>query len=106
MYFIDEQNVFFAEISEDAGKVAGLFEHRTGCSLDIGTELFCDNVAERCFTESGRSGQENVVEGFIPANGCGNENLQILDYFFLTCEFVECLRSQRQFEIILGKPFR
>lgn len=81
--FVDEENVAFFEAGEEAGEVARFVDGRAGGGTDVYTHLFAKDVGEGGFAESGRAGEEDVVEN-IPAPARGlHEQFQAFADFVL-----------------------
>ena len=62
MNLVDEKHVVFIEGSEDAGKVAGLVEHRARSNLEAYAEFVGYDVAESGFSQSRRTVEQGMVE--------------------------------------------
>ena len=96
--FVDEEEVAFLEIGEDAGEVACFFDLRTGGGVEGGAGGGGDDVGEGGFSESGRAGEENVFENVVALfGGFDHENEAVFD-FFLTMEVVEVGGAQGDVE--------
>ena len=101
MNLVDEQHIVLLERSEYTRKVAGLVEHRTGCDLEIHTQLIGDNACECGLAESGRSEQQQVVQCLATHTRSLDEHFEILNNLFLTVERVEIRRAQRALEFLV-----
>jgi hypothetical protein len=69
MDFIEEEDLFFFQRSEDGGEVAFAFEERAGAGFDGDLEFIGDDLGEGGFAEARRAVEENVVEGFTAVAG-------------------------------------
>lgn len=95
--FVDEEDVAFLEIREEAGEVAGFFDDGAGGDADVFAELVAEDEGERGFAEAGRAGEENVVERFAALFGGADHDLETLDGFGLAGEVGEGERAERGF---------
>ena len=102
MNLVDEKHVVFIEGSEDAGKVAGLVEHRARSNLEAYAEFVGYDVAESGFPQSRRTVEQGVVERLATEPCSGNENAEVLDDFLLTCEIVEFHRSEGTLKVAVA----
>ncbi len=64
MDLIDEEHITFAEIRQQRGQVAGLFDRRAGCDAEVYPHLIGDDARKRCFAEARRAIEQHMVERF------------------------------------------
>ena len=89
---VDEQDILFVQIRQDGGQVPRSFDHRTGSHLDVHPHLPGHDISQRGLPETGRTVEEDVIQGLLPLF-CGlDENGEVLLDLLLTD--------------ILGKTFR
>ena len=62
MYFINKQNIIRFEIGEQAGKITGFIKHRTRGNSYFYSQLIRNNICKRCFSKTGRTVQQYMVE--------------------------------------------
>ena len=60
-----------------------------------------NDVRQRGFPKSGRTGKKDVVEGFSPGSSCFEEDAQIISNLFLANELVERLRAQLSLDVFV-----
>ena len=107
MDFVDKKNVAFLEIRQHAGQVGGLIEDRPGRNFYIRRHFIGDNVRKSCFTQPRGTGEEHMVQRFMPMLRRCDENLQVVDNIFLSDKFVEGRRTERMVELgLIVEPFR
>ena len=100
--FVDEEHIVFFEGGEDAGKVAGLVEHRSGGGLHAHSQLVGDDAREGCLAQTGRTEEQYVVERFA-AHACRlDEYLEVGHYLVLTVECLETAGTQCAFELFVA----
>ena len=58
VHLIDEEHIAGVKIGEQRGKIAGLFNRRTGRDADVDAELIGNDGGKRRFTQSGRAVQQ------------------------------------------------
>ncbi len=100
---VDEEHVARLQVGEQRGEIAGALNDRPGRQAVADAHLARDDLGQRRLAETGRTREENMVEGFA-ARACGqNKHPQILADLALPDEIVEGERSQRGFaEIVLA----
>ena len=64
MNLVDEQHIAVLELRENRRQITCSFEGRTRRDLEIGAHLGGDDVGERGFSETGRTGEKQMVGGF------------------------------------------
>lgn len=70
MYFIYKQDVVGFQIGKYSGQIACPFYRRSAGDADINIKLFADEVGQRCFTQSGRAIEEDMLQCLFPFFGC------------------------------------
>jgi hypothetical protein len=100
---VDEEHVARLQVGEQRGEIAGALNDRPGRQAVADAHLARDDLGQSRLAETGRTREENMVEGFA-ARACGrNKDPQILADLALPDEIVEGERSQRGFgEIVLA----
>src|SRR5580704_5242114 len=64
MDFVEKENLFAFERSENRGEIAFALEQRSGARLDRHVEFVGDDLGERSLAESWRPVEQNVIERF------------------------------------------
>ena len=59
--FVNEQDVAFLEIGQQAGEVAGFLDGGAAGALEVGAHGLGEDVGEGGFAEAGRAAEQNVV---------------------------------------------
>jgi hypothetical protein len=96
--FVDEQNPAALNVREQPREVAGLLDHRTTCGAHFRAHGIANDVGESGFSKPRRAAQENVLQRVIARLRRIHHHLETLDRFFLTREFLEKRRTQRNFK--------
>ena len=71
------------------GQVAGFIQDRAGCALQPCPHLIRDDMGQGRFSQSGRAGQEDVVQRFPPFPGCGDEHAEVVHDLLLSVKIAE-----------------
>ena len=100
VHLVDEQHVAVVEVREDRGEVAGALERGPARRLDARPHLGRDDPGERGLAESGRTGEQHVVDGLTALLRRVQHDLQVLAQAGLADELVEAPRPQRR---LLGR---
>ena len=98
MDFINEQDVPFIKVRQDAGEVKRLVDRRSRGDLDLGIHLVRYDVGKSCFTEAGRTGQEYMVECLAALFGSLDKDLEVRDDLILSRKLPELVRAQSAVE--------
>ena len=77
MNFIYEEDVTFLQVGKECRDVAGFFDRRSGCRSEFRFHLVSDDIREGRLAQSGRAGQENMVESFVTAECSFHVHAQI-----------------------------
>ena len=93
MDFINEEDVTFLDIREDASEVSGFFNLRARGGVQVSAGGIRDDISQGGFTEAGRAREENVLEHIIAHLGSLNHEHESLGDFFLAVEFFKSRRS-------------
>ena len=96
--FVDEQDVPLFEVGQQGREIAGLGNHRAGRRAEADAHLLGHDLRERRLAETGRAGEQHVIEGVAAALGSLNEDPQVGPRALLPDELVERLRADRRFE--------
>ena len=86
MYFINEQYIIRFKTCQDTGKITRLIKYRTGSYFKSNPQFIGNNIAQCCFSQSGRTMKQNMVKRFSTKPGCLDKDTQIVDYLILTTE--------------------
>ena len=89
--FVEKENLFGFEGSENRGEVAFAFEERAGAGLDGNIQFVGDNLREGGFAEAGRTVEENVIESFAAVAGRFQSDGDVFFDALLADVFVEAL---------------
>jgi len=87
--FIDEEDIAALEIGEDAGEVARFFDLGAGGGVEGGADGGGDDVCEGRFSETGRAGEEDVLEDVVALFGGFDHEHESLGDLFLAVEVLE-----------------
>src|SRR5947208_2956891 len=99
MDFIDEKDLAFADVAEDAGEVELLLQDGSRGLIDGCAEFLGDDVCECGFAESRRAIKQYVIERLTAAVGSLNRDGQVLFEFGLTGEIRQPGGPQTYFEL-------
>src|SRR5690606_15637134 len=99
---VDEEDVAFVEVRQDAGDARGLVERGPARGLDGGAHLLGDDVGEGGLAEAGRAGEHDVVERLAALEGGGEEDAEVVLDLLLPDELVERLGAELLLEVLLG----
>ena len=91
MDFVEKENFFAIERSENGGEVAFAFEQWTGAGLDGNVQFIGDDLGESGFAQSRRAIEQDVIEGFTTAASGFNGDGNIFFDALLAYVFVEAL---------------
>ena len=97
--FVDKQYVVFFQGCEDAGKVAGLVEHRAGGDFKSHSEFVGHDAGEGGLAQSGRAVEEDMVEGFVAHTSGGHKYAKVFHNLFLPAERLKRAGAERFFEV-------
>jgi len=78
MDLVDEQDVAALQVGEQPGDVDLALERRPGGRVDVHAELDGDDAGERRLAQTGRSGEQHMVERVAAVPGRGDEDLELL----------------------------
>ena len=96
---VDEQHVALLQVGEDAGHVDLALEGRAGGGVDADLHLGGDDAGEGRLAQSGRPGEQHVVEGLAAVAGRLDEDLELFLDAGLAHEVGELLGPQRLVEV-------
>jgi hypothetical protein len=94
--FVDEEQVAFLEVGQQAGEVAGFFDDGAGGDADVAAEFVAEDEGEGGLAEAGRAGEQDVVERVAAAFGRADHDLEAVDGFLLPGKIRERQRPQRR----------
>ncbi len=75
---VDEEDVALAELREHGGEVAGPLDGGTGGDVDGDAHLAGDDAGQARLAETGRAGEQHVVDGLGPAAGGLEDDLEVV----------------------------
>src|SRR3970282_2978933 len=74
---VDEEHVAFIEIGEQSGEVAGALDDRPRGRPDVDAHIAREDVGERCFPQTGRTMEQDVIQYVVAAAGRGDRDLEV-----------------------------
>jgi len=77
MNLVDEQHIASFQVGQQGGQIAGSFQHRTGSRAQVHLQFVGHDVGQRCFAESGRAKDQQMVECLTAFGGGLDENLHL-----------------------------
>src|SRR5512138_398165 len=81
--FVDEEDLFLAQVGEDGGQIALDLQGRTGCLLESDAEFVGDDGGQRGLAESGWTVEEDVVKRLTAASGGFDGDREVFLYLLL-----------------------
>ena len=100
--FVDEQHVSSFEVGEQASKISRFFDSGSAGAFEVGFHGFGDDVGQRGLSQSGRAGEEDVIEDVASLFGGGHGNFQAFFDFVLAGEIGKPRGAKRKFERRIG----
>src|SRR5438132_4389371 len=97
---VDEEDVARLERGEDRGDVALALERRAGDLAEADAELAPDDLRQRRLAETGRAGEEEVVEGVAARLGSVERDRELLLDALLAHKILERLWAKRALELL------
>jgi hypothetical protein len=91
---IDKEDVLTAQIGQYGGQVAGAFDGRPRCRLDVYPDFRGNDMGKAGLTQARRSVEQDVVECFATAAGGGNGYLEIFLGLVLSGKIGKVSRSE------------
>src|SRR5437762_2635691 len=98
---VNEQDVSFREVREDAHQVPGALERRAGGGGNLRSHFFGDDVGERGFAKPRRAVEESMFEGLLAAARRLKRDGELVHDILLPNVFAERRRAQRDIEALL-----
>ena len=99
---VDEENIALAQVGQDGGQIAGLFNGRAGGDLEIGIHLVGQDVAERGLAQTGRTVEQHVIQR-LPALACGlDQNANFVAQPLLADHLIQRARAQRVINFLVA----
>jgi hypothetical protein len=83
---VDEEQVAFFEAREQAGEVGGFLDHGARGHADVAAHLVAEDERQGRFAETGRAGEQDVVERFAATFGGTDHDLEAFDGLGLSGE--------------------
>lgn len=102
MDFVDEEDLLFADVGEDAGEVELLLEDGGGGLIEVDAEFVRDELGEGGFAEARGAEEEDVVEGFVALFGGLDGDGEIFLELGLAVEVGEGAGAESGFELAFG----
>src|SRR5579863_5751908 len=93
MDFVEEENFFLFERSQNGGKVTFAFEQRAGAGFDGYIQLVGNDLRQSRLAEAGRTVEQYVVERFATAARGFDCDSDVFFYFFLADVFAQRFRA-------------
>ena len=93
VHLVDEEHVAVVEVREDRRQVARAVEGRAARGLEPGAHRVRDDLGERRLAETGRSAEQQVVDGLAAAAGAVDQQLQLFLHALLADEVAERLSA-------------
>ena len=92
------KHVAFLQIGEQAGQVARFLDGWTAGAFEVGAHGLGDDVGQGGLAQSGRSAEQDVIQGFVALLGRLDGDFQPLLDLGLTGEIGEQRRPQRHLQ--------
>ena len=104
MNFVEEENLFSVERSENSGEVAFTFEQRAGACFDRDVQFVGDNLRKSGFAQARRAVEQNVIERFAAATRGFDSDGDVFFHALLPDVFIQVLGAHGGVEagVILG----
>ena len=83
MDFVDEEDVSFLQGSQEAGKVSGFFDRGPAGTFQVAAAFVGDDVGQSGFSESRRTGKQDMVQCLSPFPGGVHEEFELILDFVL-----------------------
>ena len=99
--FVDEQHVPFFQGGEKARQVARLVQHGTARHLHVHAHLICDDMRQGGLSESRRTVEQRVVQGFAAHLRGLDIDLQVGNDFLLSGEIIQLLRADNSVQFTI-----
>ena len=93
MDLVDEEDVALVELVKHGGQVAGPLEGRAGGDVDGDAHLGGDDAGQGGLAQTGRTGEQQVVDGLAAPAGRLEDDRQVLLQLGLADELVERARA-------------
>ena len=101
MNFINKEYIIRFETGQHTCQISRFIEHRTGGYLKADSQLVGNDIWKRCFSQSGRSVQQDMVECFATQACRLHKDAKVFHHLILSAKV---LKTQRP-ECILKIPF-
>ncbi len=102
MDLVDEQHVALVELGQDGGEVAGTLEGGTRRHVQRHAHLRGGDAGQRGLAETGRPGEQQVVDGLATPAGRLDDDAEVLLQLALADELGESARPQSDLDGILA----
>ena len=89
MHFVDEEDVARSQVGQDRCQVARPFNGGTGSDLDVDSHFSREYVCQSGFSQSGRSVEKDVLEGFLALFGSLDLDAQVFLDQVLPNQFIQ-----------------
>ena len=100
MDFVEEEDLLFAQVSQDGGEIALDLERGSRGLLEGDIELVGDDGGEGRFAQAGRAEEQHMIERFAARPGGFERDGQLFLRLGLADELAEPARAQLQLEIL------
>jgi hypothetical protein len=102
MDLVDEEDVVGLQVGEDGGQVAGAFQRGSRGDTEIDALLRGDDSGQGGLAQSGRAGEQHVVERPLFCDRRVQGDLETLFYRVLADELAEMTRSESYLVVIFN----
>ncbi len=99
---VDEENIAGAQVGQNRRQIAGAFDGRPGCDLDIDAHFVCQDMRQGGFSQPRRAVKQHVIERLATLAGGGNQNRQVFLDLFLPDQVAQVLRAQGVVYTVIG----
>jgi hypothetical protein len=97
MYLVDEEYGTRLEVGQNSDQISWALNCGSACHVYLSGHFRRDNMGKRCFSESGRAVEEDVIQCFLPLPCGGQKDGQIVLQLFLTDKLAQASRSEAEF---------
>ena len=94
MDLVDEQHIAVLELGEDGGEIPRPFERRARGDVQMAAHLGRDDARHGGLAEPGRTGEQEMVGGLVPATSGFEDDREVFLQLPLTDEVVQAPRAQ------------
>ena len=99
MYFVDEKYIIGLQAGKHSRQIPRLVEYRTGSYLETYAQFVGYDIAECCFSQSGRAVKQHMVQRLATQAGSFHKYAQIVHHLVLPAEILKIQRTESVLEI-------